>query len=128
MFHHLGIVVDDLARSVALYEACLAPLGIKPIENEKDWVVFSAGPDQPTLWLGSVRPGFWSGKHKAGAAPLHLAFAAPDRSAVDVFHAAALAQGATDNGAPGPRKSWASFYSAFVIDLDGNNLEATLRE
>lgn len=128
MFHHMGMVVGDFERSARLYENCLAPLGIMRTESDTNWAIFSTGPDQPFLWLGSVRPSYWSEAHRAGGAPVHLAFSAPDRAAVDAFHAAALAAGARDNGGPGPRHSWARFYSAFVIDLDGNNLEASLRE
>lgn len=128
MFHHLGLVVSDFPRSLALYEACLAPLNIGRLEGDEDWAIFGTDGNAPFIWLGATRPSFWSAQHTAGAAPIHLALAAPDRAAVDAFHAAALAHGATDNGAPGPRKSWADFYSAFMLDLDGNNIEATLRE
>jgi catechol 2,3-dioxygenase-like lactoylglutathione lyase family enzyme len=59
------------------------------------------------------------------AAPLHLAFAAPDRQTVDAFHAAALAAGGADNGAPGLRPRYhADYYGAYVIDPDGHNVEA----
>ena len=59
------------------------------------------------------------------AAPLHLAFAAPDPATVDAFHAAALAAGGTDNGEPGLRPCYhESYYSSYVIDLDGHNVEA----
>ncbi len=59
------------------------------------------------------------------AAALHLAFAAPDRRTVDAFHAAALAAGGTDNGAPGVRPRYhANYYGAYVIDPDGHNVEA----
>jgi catechol 2,3-dioxygenase-like lactoylglutathione lyase family enzyme len=55
----------------------------------------------------------------------HVAFAAPDRAAVDAFHAAALAAGGSDNGAPGPRPLYhPAYYGAFVLDPDGNNVEA----
>ena len=128
MFHHMGIVVADFKRSQALYESALAPLGIQCTEHEKHWAVFTQEPGKPFLWLGSVRPTFWAATHQAGQSPIHLAFAAPDRAAVDAFNAAALAHGASDNGTPGPRKSWTTFYSAFVIDLDGNNIEATVQE
>lgn len=128
MFHHMGMVVADFERSRALYAGCLAPLGIQCTEQDRDWAIFGPSLGPPFLWLGSARPSFWSAAHQAGQSPIHLAFAAPDRAAVDAFHAAALAHGARDNGAPGPRKSWTTFYSAFVIDLDGNNIEATVQE
>jgi len=128
MFHHMGLVVADFGRAHTLYRNCLAPLGIVCTETGKDWAIFGPGLGPPFLWLGSARPTFWSAAHRAGQSPVHVAFSAPNRAAVDAFHAAALAHGARDNGAPGPRHSWATFYSAFVIDLDGNNVEATLKE
>lgn len=128
MFHHMGMVVKDFPRSAALYEACLAPLHIKRLDGGEDWMVLGTDDNAPFLWLGAVRPTFWSAHHVAGTSPIHLAFSAPNREAVAAFHAIALTHGATDNGAPGPRKSWADFYSAFVLDADGNNIEATLRE
>lgn len=128
MFHHLGLVVTDFSRSVSLYEACLAPLDIWRLEVGDNWIVLGGHENTPFLWLGSERPDFWTPQHNAGATPIHIAFMAPDRLSVNEFHAAALAYGAKDNGAPGPRKSWANFYSAFMLDPDGNNIEATVRE
>ena len=62
-------------------------------------------------------------------APLHLAFAARDRATVDAFHAAALAAGGTSNGAPGLRSHYhETYYSSYVIDLDGHNVEAVCHE
>ena len=55
---------------------------------------------------------------------LHIAFESPDRATVDAFHAAALAAGGTDNGAPGVRRYHPHYYGAFVLDPDGNNVEA----
>jgi catechol 2,3-dioxygenase-like lactoylglutathione lyase family enzyme len=77
--------------------------------------------------LGSEgRPWFWlMGRGRPPARGVHLAFPAPGRDAVDAFHAAGLAAGGTDNGEPGPRPIYhASYYAAYVLDLDGNNVEA----
>ena len=68
---------------------------------------------------------FWIGEGEPPAAPVHVAFAAADRATVDKFHRAAVEAGGRDNGAPGLRPHYhAGYYAAFVIDPDGNNVEA----
>lgn len=115
MIDHVIIEVRDLAASRAFYEQTLAPLGMRVLfEHRTSGVGFGTG----------GAPGFFL---RAGArsGPLHLAFASPERSGVDAFHAAAIAAGAIDNGAPGPRAQYhAGYYGAFVLDPDGNNIEA----
>lgn len=128
MIHHLGIVVSDFVRSKALYDACLAPLGIHRTETDMDWAIYAPANGHPFLWLGSELPTYWSAGKQAGNAPLHLAFCAPDRAAVDAFYRAAMELGAEDHGPPGIRVSYANFYSAYILDYDGNNIEATLRK
>jgi catechol 2,3-dioxygenase-like lactoylglutathione lyase family enzyme len=128
MIHHLGIVVTDFSRSAALYDACLAPLGIRRTETDMDWAIYAAQGGQPFIWIGSEIPTYWRSGYQAGNAPFHIALTAPDRAAVDAFHAAALAHGAEDNGPPGVRIGSGEFYSAYILDLDGNNIEATIRE
>ena len=128
MIHHLGIVVTDFTRSAALYDACLAPLGIHRTETDIDWAIYAPDGGHPFLWLGSEIPTYWRSGNQAGNAPLHIAFMAPDRAAVDAFYAAALEHGAEDNGPPGLRIGSGHFYSAYILDLDGNNIEATIRE
>ncbi|KQZ38699.1 VOC family protein [Duganella sp. Root1480D1] len=128
MIHHLGIVVSDFMRSAALYDACLAPLGIRRSVTDLDWAIYAAGTGHPFLWVGAEIPSFWESGHEPSRSPIHLAFAAPNRDAVNAFYHAAMELGAEDNGPPGPRVSDANFYSAFIIDLDGNNIEATVQE
>jgi catechol 2,3-dioxygenase-like lactoylglutathione lyase family enzyme len=128
MINHLGLVVANFSRSMALYDACLAPLGIYRTETDLDWAIYALRDAGSFLWIGAEIPRFWAPECRPGASPLHIAFNARDRAAVNAFYAAALENGAQDNGPPGPRISWANFYSAFVLDLDGNNIEATLRE
>ena len=71
------------------------------------------------------KPFFWVGAYRAASGPIHVAFAAADQEAVRAFHAAALAAGGTDNGAPGLRPEYhPTYYGAFVLDPDGNNVEA----
>ena len=114
MLDHLGIKVSDFARSRDFYVAALAPLGYEVV---MDFGVFAG------LGAGG-KPDFWISEGDSGPS-LHIAFASPDRATVDAFHRAALAAGATDNGAPGLRAQYhPTYYGAFVLDPDGNNIEA----
>ena len=128
MIHHLGLVVSDFVRSTALYDACLNPLGIRRIETDLDWAIWGPESGMPFIWIGSEIPSYWKDTHQAGQAPIHIALSASSREAVDRFYAGALEHGAEDNGPPGPRTGHGNYYSAFIIDLDGNNIEATARE
>ena len=122
MLDHVGATVSDLARSRAFYDAALAPLGIA--------VIMEVTPEQTGgsghLGYGSGgRPWFWIGNAGPATGSLHVALAAPDRKAVDAFHAAALAAGGRDNGPPGLRPHYhPNYYGAFVLDPDGLNVEA----
>ena len=125
MIDHLDITVSDLARSEAFYLCALAPLGVGLVyRNAKNvaggqTIGFGASPD-PTF---CIRSG------DRATVPLHIAFSAACRTAVDAFHAAALAAGGRDNGIPGVRPYYAKdYYSAFVLDPDGHNLEAVCRD
>jgi catechol 2,3-dioxygenase-like lactoylglutathione lyase family enzyme len=128
MFDHLGIVFRDLKAAGGLYRAVLAPLGITLMEDhtqpdETGWLVFSTGkPESPFFVVAAGRPSFWTEGHEAARSPDHVAFQAPSRAAVDAFHAAGLAAGARNNGDPGVRRG--RYYCAFLIDPDGNNIEA----
>ena len=128
MFDHLGIVVSELERGRRFYEAILAPLGIRLWENNSrrdgtGWLVFSTGAHQaPFFVVAAGRPSFWDDAHRVAVSPVHICFSAPSREAVDNFHAIALTQGGRDNGAPGVRRD--PFYCAFILDADGNNIEA----
>ena len=121
MIDHLSFGVMDLARAGELYDAVLAPLGyVRLFANARGigWGAPGAR-DEAFAVLASG----------AQAAPpgvgCHVAFAAPNRDAVDAFHAAALRMGATDEGAPGERPQYgAGYYAAFVRDLDGYRVEA----
>ena len=115
MFDHIGLQVHDLAASVRFYEAALAPLGFVLCSRDETSAGF--GPkDAPALWLYAS---------KKAPAKTHVAFTAPDHKAVDKFHARGLEAGGTDNGKPGKRPDYsATYYAAFLIDPDGNNVEA----
>lgn len=114
MIDHVAINVGDYERSKVFYLAALAPLGYELImEFGGKAGGFGAG-GKPDLWLREGPP----------LAPVHIAFSSPDQATVDAFHAAALAAGGQDNGAPGPRPHYhPTYYAAFVHDPDGNNIE-----
>jgi catechol 2,3-dioxygenase-like lactoylglutathione lyase family enzyme len=118
MVDHVTIGVSDLERSRRFYERALAPLGLaqtRAIDALPNEVEF--GPDGANDFAISTN-------YPAGA-PVHIAFAADERAHVDAFHAAALAAGGRDNGAPGPRPEYSpGYYGAFVLDPDGHNVEA----
>jgi catechol 2,3-dioxygenase-like lactoylglutathione lyase family enzyme len=113
---HVGLDVSDYDASRAFYDSALAPLGMKlmmePIER-----VGGYGDDFPFFWIAQRNRGSDSG--------VHVAFRTENRETVDAFHAAALAAGGKDNGEPGVREIYhPHYYGAFVLDPDGNNVEA----
>ena len=110
------------------YKAILQEIGLKLTEDHTQpdgtgWLVFGTGaPEAPFFVVAAGRPSFWTEGCGPGRAPAHIAFRAPSRNAVDNFHAIGLRHGATDNGKPGVRRG--RYYCAFLIDYDGNNVEA----
>ncbi|HWA11682.1 MAG TPA: VOC family protein [Burkholderiales bacterium] len=115
MFDHIGLKVNDLDAAVRFYAAALAALG--HVKGSSGEGYAGLGPkDNPGLWLhGGGKPG----------QGVHVAFRAKDRAAVDRFHQAGLRAGGRDNGAPGIRKDYGpTYYAAFLVDPDGNNVEA----
>lgn len=129
MFDHLGIVVTSLDIARPFYSACLEPLGIfclqdNSISDAEGWLVFGTDAESPFFVIACGAPGFWTDGCVAGTSPVHIAFQAPNMAAVDQFHTAGLANGGTDNGAPGPRQSNTTYYAAYLLDPDGNNVEA----
>jgi catechol 2,3-dioxygenase-like lactoylglutathione lyase family enzyme len=122
---HVGLRVSDLRASRRLYEAALVELGFTVLaegEFEGDaYVLFGRdGNDDFSLHSVGSKPG--RDRVTTGA---HVAFPAPDADAVRGWHAAAVQHGGTDNGEPGLRPEYSGeYYAAFVIDLDGNNVEA----
>jgi len=119
MFDHISIGVGDLARSRKFYDAALAPLGFRRLYQ-----------DEGSLGYGGSSVGFWIGLSPApvpanAESGLHFCFSAPNADGVKGFHAAALAKGGRDNGAPGPREAYGpNYYAAYVVDPDGYRLEA----
>jgi catechol 2,3-dioxygenase-like lactoylglutathione lyase family enzyme len=117
---HLALRVGDLERSRRFYEQALAAWEIRVVEGTPPTIGFGFGPEgSEDFWIGPGGP----------AHPVHVAFLAPDRATVDRFHAAALEAGGRDNGGPGPRPQYhADYYAAYVLDPDGNNVEAVCHE
>ncbi len=117
MLDHVVINVSDYERSRDFYAQALAPLGFE--------VGMEIFPGTGGL-VHEGKPWFWINEHRKPVTQnVHVAFTAPDRATVDAFHAAALAAGGTDNGAPGIREHYhPTYYGAFVLDPDGNNIEA----
>lgn len=112
MYDHIGLKVKDAAASVRFYAAALKPLGHELDESGSGF----GPPGAPALWL------YEDALPKAGT---HLALKASNRAAVDAFHEAGLKAGGSDNGKPGLRTDYApNYYAAFLIDPDGNNVEA----
>jgi catechol 2,3-dioxygenase-like lactoylglutathione lyase family enzyme len=114
MIDHFTLTVSDLGRSKAFYEKVLAPLGYEVKMSFQEFVGFG----------DRLKPYFWL-KRGVPQAPMHIAFAARDRAAVDAFHRLALELGSQDNGLPGIREVYhAHYYGAFVSDPDGHPSEA----
>ena len=114
---HVVLVVADYQRAKAFYVKALAPLGVG--------ILMEFTEDGRFAGFGDTEPFFWIGDKGALSGPTHVAFAAASRAEVDAFHAAAIAAGAVDNGAPGLRPHYhPDYYGAFVIDPDGHNIEA----
>ena len=115
---HVQLSVRDAASSIAFYKALLEPLGIPPIWESEQGAQFA----NLVVVARDERSG-----------PTHVAFVADSREQVEAFHRAGLGAGGTDNGPPGVRERYSSpeggrYYAAFVLDPDGNNVEAVHRE
>ncbi len=115
LIDHLQLVVADLDASRRFYGAVFEVLGV-PLGGEGEGY-FWADELFVSTAASEAAQGALTGRH-------HLAFQAADRAMVDAFHRAALANGGTDNGAPGLREYHPGYYAAFVLDPDGNNIEA----
>ena len=116
MYDHIGLKVRDLDASVRFYSAALGALG--HVLASADTSSAGLGPEgAPALWLYAGT----EGPH----GPVHIAFTARSRSAVDAFYRKGLEARGRDNGAPGLRADYSpTYYAAFLFDPDGNNVEA----
>jgi catechol 2,3-dioxygenase-like lactoylglutathione lyase family enzyme len=120
---HIGVTVSDFAAAKAFYGAALKPLGISvQMEVTK---AETGGTYEGAGFGTDGKPFFWVGGGGTATAGVHVAFVARSRAEVDAFHAAAIAAGGKDNGPPGIRAHYhPTYYGAFVLDADGNNVEA----
>jgi catechol 2,3-dioxygenase-like lactoylglutathione lyase family enzyme len=122
MLHHVSVGVSDVERAATFYDPVLAALGYRRV---MEFLPHAIG-------YGDTHPSFWvQVPHNRNAASVgngvHVGFSAPSKDAVMKFHEAALKAGGSNNGEPGPRPDYGpDYYGAFVYDLDGNKIEATL--
>ena len=125
MIDHTGISVADFEASKAFYDKAMAPLGASLLHMVP--AEFTGG--VKVGGYGRTKPDFWLHENSDTGPGRHYAFTARSRVEVDAFHAAALAAGGRDNGAPGLRPHYhPNYYGAFVFDPDGNNIEAVCHE
>ena len=121
MIDHTGIHVTDYPKAKVFYDAIFAAMGgglmvEVPEQYTGGMKVVGYGREQPVFWLNEA---------KDAGPGRHTAFAARNRAEVDAFYMAAMAAGGKDNGGPGIRADYhPNYYAAFVIDPDGNNIEA----
>jgi catechol 2,3-dioxygenase-like lactoylglutathione lyase family enzyme len=122
MLDHVGFAVTDLEKARNFYQKALSPLGIMLIYD------ITAEQTDGEAYLGfgeDQKPYFWVGTGDRFGGRLHVAFVAESRAVVDQFYREAIAAGGKDNGAPGLRPHYhKNYYGAFVLDPDGNNIEA----
>jgi catechol 2,3-dioxygenase-like lactoylglutathione lyase family enzyme len=112
---HVAVNVTDLEAAKRFYVGALEPLGYRVVYEEPGRLAYLADAHGLDFGIGQRGP--------VGGA--HVAFECGDRTLVDAFYAAAMAAGGTDNGAPGIRSQYdANYYAAYVLDADGNNIEA----
>ena len=117
MFDHVGVNVADFETSRRFFEQALAPLGYRVVMDFSQYGAAGFGTDE--------KPEFWIAARDPRGTGTHVAFTAADRATVDAFHQEALVAGGADNGLPGTREEYhPSYYAAFVLDPDGNNIEA----
>ncbi len=113
MIDHVGLLVTDFDASKRFFTTALAPLQYTVLFEGHGWAGFGDG--RPDFWIGQGAP----------THGLHVCFRVEQRALVDAFHAAGLAAGGRDNGAPGLRPQYhPTYYGAFILDPDGNNIEA----
>lgn len=119
MIDHVSVAVSDLAAATRFYDGVLATLGMTRLETRSATVGY--GKAYPEFWI-NLRPGLPPIAADSGA---HVCLRARSVDVVDAFHAAALAAGGTDDGAPGLRPHHGEgYYAAFIRDPDGNRIEA----
>lgn len=122
MIDHIGFTVKDIAKSKEMYKIALLPLGLS-IKMEGYGYVGFGDENKNYFWIGEPNE-----DHKTIPTDIHVCFSAKDRSAVDAFYKEGIAAGLKDNGKPGIREMYdKNYYAAFLLDSDGNNIEAVCR-
>jgi len=117
---HISIGTNNFERAVEFYDKVLSTLGCKQIMNHSGAVAY--GKEYPEFWVQTP----YNGEPATVGNGSHIGFIATTKEAVHAFHEAALSEGGTDDGAPGPRPDYGdAYYGCFVRDLDGNKIEAT---
>lgn len=129
-FDHIGLFATDFEKTIAMYEACLEPLGIKIFQRQPEYgaVIFSGEADYPFLWVGTAsESGDYHGTpvKKDASRPIHIALRAPSREAVMEFHRRGIENGGRCNGTP--EDCGDGYFAAYLLDPDGNNIEAGIR-
>lgn len=119
IFDHIVLIVKHYEESKNFYTHALLPLDIQFIREDEGCAGFG----------NKGKPSLWVCKEENFQKPMHIAFIAESKHAVDEFYAAAIAAGGKNNGAPGIREHYhPNYYAAFVIDPDGHNIEAVCRK
>jgi len=119
MIHHTSLSVANLESSTRFYDAILGALGYRQVSTSSGFVGYGVEDNKDQFSIMQINPSSTAGSC------FHLAFSAPSRAAVNIFHVAALKTGGICNGAPGLRKHYGpDYYAAFIIDPDGYRLEA----
>ncbi|MEO0796563.1 MAG: VOC family protein [Verrucomicrobiota bacterium] len=131
MFDHIGFFVSDFETSIAFYEACLEPLGITVVQRQPDFNAAILGGEEmfPFIWIGGTpEDGDYHGTplKRGSNRPMHLALKAPSELAVREFYSRGLASGGRCNGKP--EDCGDGYFAAYLIDPDGNNIEAGIRQ
>jgi len=121
MLDHVSIGISDREKSKTFYDAVLLTLGLKRVMDFGEAFAYGPSKDIPFFWLEEVAD-------IGGTKGAHWALRAPDRASIHAFHAAALASGGTDDGGPGLRDYHENYYAAFVLDPDGNKIEAVCHD
>lgn len=126
MIDHTGVAVSDFQKSRRFYLQALAPLGYELLMEA---TAAETGSHDAAGFGEPPNPDFWIGSGTPNVPPVHVAFRAATRSAVDDFYQAAIAAGGRDNGPPGLRPHYhPDYYAAFVLDPDGHNIEAVCHD
>ena len=125
MLDHIGLAVSDFERSKSFFIEALAPLDIALL---MEVTAEQTGGDAHAGFGAEGGPQFWIGNGQRPVGGLHVAFTAASRSQVEAFYLAGLSAGGRDNGEPGLRPHYHPDYAAFILDPDGNNIEAVCHQ